>query len=127
MANKRIIIKGVIFLLFLVCSIFILSENKKDHVSVNLLNDYESLVLYYGNTCPHCKIVEKYIEDNSLRETMKIVDKEIHDDKNLGELNERASICGISSSSIGIPFLWSEGRCYVGDEEIINYLKNKVN
>jgi glutaredoxin len=85
-------------------------------------------VFYYGNTCPHCKEVEDWMEENKIEEKLKIVKKEVYDNKaNASELFSVAKKCGINSSSIGVPFLYTqEGKCLIGTPDVTNYLKEKA-
>lgn len=91
-------------------------------------NKNEEMVFYYGNTCPHCKDVENWMEENKIEEKLKIVKKEVYDNKaNASELFSVAKKCGINSSSIGVPFLYTqEGKCLIGTPDVTNYLKEKA-
>ncbi|BCX14649.1 MAG: hypothetical protein KatS3mg088_332 [Patescibacteria group bacterium] len=87
------------------------------------------LVFYYGNTCPHCKDVEEWMNSNKIEEKLKITKKEVYDNQNnASELVSTAQKCGLNTSSIGVPFLYTqEGKCLIGTPDIINYLKEKAN
>lgn len=87
------------------------------------------LVFYYGNTCPHCKDVEDWMSSNKIEEKLKITKKEVYDNRNnASELVSTAQKCGLNTSSIGVPFLYTqEGKCLIGTPDIINYLKEKAN
>ena len=85
-----------------------------------------ALVLYYGITCPHCEVVEEWLEGNpKTKEKSGLITKEVYENqKNSRELAEKAKKCQIEESSgIGVPFLYDNGQCIVGDQPIINYLK----
>ncbi|MFH1175319.1 MAG: glutaredoxin domain-containing protein [bacterium] len=80
----------------------------------------DDVVLYFGSTCPHCKVVEKFIEENNIN----IQTKEIFQNKNnANELRQVAKICKIPDNEIGVPLLWTGTRCLSGDSDIINFLK----
>ncbi len=88
-----------------------------------------SLVLYYGNTCPHCKVVEEYISQNGLEGKLDISQKEVYQNQNNNnELIERAKTCGINLNGLGVPLLWdgADSKCYEGDKAIIDFLKQKA-
>jgi glutaredoxin len=122
----KLLILGLLSLLSLSYSIFILTNNmfKMKQVEKSTGND---IVLFYGETCPYCKVVERYIEDNNIEEKLRINKKEVYKNKdNLKELEKRAQDCNLSTSSIIIPFLWDGEKCYVGDEEITIFLKAKT-
>ncbi len=86
-----------------------------------------SIIFFYGQECPHCKIVEKYIEENKIAEKINFSQGEVyHNKKNAEFLVEKAGQCGIDTKSIGVPLLWADEKCYVGDKDVIEFLKNKV-
>jgi glutaredoxin len=87
-----------------------------------------SITLYYGETCPHCKIVEEFIVNNSVESKITIIHKEVFINKtNALELEKIARSCNLDTTKIGVPFLDAEGKCYVGDEPIIAFLQTKLN
>jgi len=91
-------------------------------------NKREELVFYYGITCPHCKEVEKWMEENKIEEKIEIIKKEVYDNKtNAEELVKSAKSCGLDTSAIGVPFLYTpEGKCLIGTPDVENYLKAKA-
>jgi|GEM_PF-1502548 glutaredoxin len=85
------------------------------------------LVIYYGEQCPHCRIVENYIEDEGIGKDFDIEMKEVsQNEDNKSELIKRAEYCNIKGP-IGVPFLWDGQACYSGDEDIVDYLRTKTN
>jgi glutaredoxin-related protein len=85
------------------------------------------IVLFYGQECPHCKIVEKYIEDNEITEKVTFAQAEVyHNKSNADFLAEKAGKCGFDEKLIGVPFLWEKDKCYVGQEEVIQFFKDKI-
>ncbi len=93
----------------------------------NQKNSESQIVLYYGEGCPHCKIVDDYIEENKIGEKVSFVRKEVYyDQENQEELVRRARECSVSDDSIGVPFLWDGKTCLIGDQDIINFFKDKA-
>jgi len=87
----------------------------------------DKTILYFGNTCPHCKDLEKYILDNKIKEKVNIEEKEVYDNKiNSSELTLVATSCNIPSDKIFVPFMYAEGKCLVGGEDITTYLDSKA-
>ena len=85
------------------------------------------IVLYYGNTCPHCKIVEQYLTDNKVPDKVKFAQKEVYDNKdNALELAARAKTCGLDTDAIGVPFLWDGKECIQGQEQVIAFFKDRA-
>ena len=85
------------------------------------------IVLYYGDTCPHCKIVEEFLQTNKISEKVSFVQKEVYNNAaNAKELAEKAKSCGLATDSIGVPFLWDGQKCYTGQTDVINFFKQKA-
>jgi len=88
------------------------------------------LLLFTSDTCPHCKIVEQYIQENNI--TSKIfftqlkVSNETKDIANVETMQKVAKKCGISSSELGVPLFWDGQRCFIGDADITSYFKSKI-
>lgn len=88
----------------------------------------EDLILFYSSTCSHCAVVEKYISDNQILSKIDLVQKEVSGDKNnSSELVAKAKKCGIKANSIGVPLLWNNGECLVGDKSIIAFFTQEIN
>ena len=67
----------------------------------------EGVVLYYGQDCPHCKNVEKFIEDNKIADKVKFSQKEIqYNLNNSREFLAKAKECGINQNEAGVPFVY---------------------
>jgi len=83
-------------------------------------------VLYYGEGCMHCAKVEAFMEEQGLDDG--IVKKEIYrNPQNASEFNEVCDENGIKLMNRGVPFLSVGDKCYIGDEQIINYFNNVNN
>lgn len=81
-------------------------------------------ILYYGNGCPHCAEVEDFIKNNAFN--FSIEQKEIYQNKiNAEEFNKVCAEEGISLMNRGVPFLYAENECFIGDKQIISYLSAK--
>jgi glutaredoxin len=94
----------------------------------SIVNDENgSLIFFYGNTCPHCKDVEEWMDKNRVEEKVKITKKEVYDNRqNSLELSQVAKGCGIPTDNIGVPFLFADGKCLVGTPDIVDYLTKKA-
>jgi len=86
----------------------------------------EGTVLFYGEDCPHCKVVEEFIAENDIRSKMNITDLEVWDNQSntllLGQVAEKCNID--TSQGVGVPLLYDGQNCYMGDIDIINFFKN---
>ena len=85
--------------------------------------DNSSIIFFYGAACPHCQDVEKYIADHQLDQKVVFSKREVWGDTaNANLMAEKAQACGLKLDDIGVPFLWSAGKCYVGENEVENFL-----
>lgn len=86
-----------------------------------------NLTYYWGNGCPHCKIVADFLSTWDKKDKVIIEKKEIWGDSaNAKELEARYTFCKITSpSEMGVPLLFTpDGKCFSGDINIINYFKD---
>jgi len=132
--DKKILIPTILFIAVLIFSFLALSQKKdKNQPRINETTQQENhqpsqIILFYGNGCPHCAIVEQYIEENKIQDKISFVQKEVYyNQSNAKELEAKAKICELPSDSIGVPFLWDGEKCLIGDQEIINFFKQKIN
>jgi glutaredoxin len=108
--NNKVVIKKVL-------------DKKQTKVNTTILD----LTLFYGNACPHCADLEKWMQENKIEEKIKIIKKEVYDNQqNAQELTQAAKKCGLTTNSIGVPFLFAEGRCLIGTSDIISFLSQKA-
>jgi glutaredoxin len=90
--------------------------------------DNSAIILFYGTECPHCQEVERYLNENKISEKVQFSQREIfHDQANSALLVEKAKSCNVNLDNLGVPFLWSEGQCIMGQQEIIQFFQNKIN
>ncbi len=79
---------------------------------------------FYGAECPHCKDVMKFLEENKIAEKVKFEKKEVwHDTANAAAMNDRAKLCGLDVNKIGVPFVFAEGKCYIGTPDVEAYFR----
>jgi glutaredoxin len=131
--KNKIIIPTILFIAVLAFSFFALWQEKNKNQSLideptgKESQEVSQIILFYGNGCPHCAIVEKYIEENNIKNKISFAEKEVYyNQANAKELEAKAKICGLPTDSIGVPFLWNGGTCLIGDKDIVNFLKQKA-
>ncbi len=93
----------------------------------NQIKNQASPILFYGDTCPHCQIVEKYINDHDVQAHFKFKELEVfHDQANAQLLGHYAQRCQLNTEKgVGVPFLWTGKKCLIGQKVIINFFQNK--
>ena len=108
-----------IVVIFIVIAMVLIISSKKHETSEK--------ILFFGSTCPHCKIVEKFITDNNIKSKIAFSELEVYENTaNQKVLVEKAKICGIDQNAIGVPMFWDGKACLTGDEPIINYFKEQI-
>jgi glutaredoxin len=122
--------KKILIIILIVAAIFITFKFVYKSETPNLSTDSADLILFWGNGCPHCEVVKKYITDNSLDNKIKISQKEVYYDKNNQKLlEETVKKCPDvdTSQGIGVPlaFVPETQKCLLGDTPIIDWLKTK--
>ncbi len=137
MQKQKIITSILVLVIVGLLIIIILGSKNKTKDTARMKNDQsvpeivevgkKIPIFFYGNTCPHCKDVEEWMENNKIKEKMEIIKKEVYDNKaNAQELSLAAQSCGLDTNNIGVPFLYAENKCFIGTPDIINYLSEKA-
>lgn len=93
-----------------------------------IAGDDSSIILFYGEECPHCKIVEQYIADNNIKDMLVFSELEVnHNTANASLMVEKQKACKLNKKNIGaVPFLWTAEKCYLGQDEIIQFFLFKT-
>ncbi len=89
--------------------------------------DTNAIILFYGEGCPHCKTVDDFINQNKIGDKVEFTRLEVwYNKNNQNILAEIAQKCGIKTNQVGVPFLWDGDKCYIGDEDTINFFKQQA-
>jgi glutaredoxin len=83
----------------------------------------DTYYLFVSNTCPHCKKVEEFIEENKIEETTEIIKYEMSDPNNQKYFLEAGELC--NQQLTGVPVLYKNNKCLVGDQPIIDELSKE--
>ena len=120
--TKKVLLSVFAGIIILGGGLFILLKNKGEEPTIG-----QGIILFYGTGCPHCEKVEEYLQENNIESKINIEKKEVYDNKdNANLLAKIAKKCGIKENELGVPFLWTGSECKIGDEDIINFFKEKV-
>jgi glutaredoxin len=95
------------------------------------LPDQTAVILYYGDTCPHCKELEAWLEEQQVTEKLagkiELQRKEVYNNPtNAQELTTVAQSCGAAEQGVGVPFLYAQGTCLVGTDQIESYFESQM-
>lgn len=121
---KKFIPAAVVIIVIAAVGYFIWQRGASNNDQVDKVTvDNSNIILFYGRECPHCHDAEKYIADHQLDQKVKFSKLEVwHDKANANLLSEKAKECNIKKDEVGVPFLWADGKCYEGVNQVENYL-----
>ena len=111
------IVRLVIPLIFVLLSILYVI-NKADVAGVT----DDNILIFTTPTCPHCKVVKDYISQNNILEKLPLVVLDANKPAYSKLLSEKANICQLDPTSIGVPFYFYQNECLSGDQPIIDQL-----
>jgi glutaredoxin len=101
--------------------------NENDGLKNQLANiscKESSIMYFYGKECPHCQEVEKFIADNKISDKVKYDSLEVwHNPENAKVMKEKAQDCGLPTDQIGVPFVYSGGKCYLGAPKVEDFFR----
>ena len=87
----------------------------------------QGIILFVGDGCPHCAIVEEFLTQNKVNKKVDYTILEVYKNKsNAALMVKKATACGLSTDSLGVPFLWDGSNCLVGDVDINNFFQEKI-
>lgn len=91
------------------------------------VTEVSGTVYYYGAECPHCKKINEFLEANKIAEKVNFIKKEVwHDRANAKEMTGAASQCGIDKNNIGVPFVFDNGTCFIGEPDVQKFFSEKA-
>ncbi len=126
--NKKIILFVAILIVIFVIAIMVFGWQKNGNENPQVINNgTEGIILFYGQECPHCKDLEEWIKNNKIKEKISFTELEVyHNEENQNLIMEKARICDLDESSIGVPFLWTGETCLIGGEPIQQFFQNNI-
>jgi len=108
------------------------TENNKDLYKDFPVYDNPDLVFFWGNGCPHCENVEKWLNENNKDKKIKVNYKEVYynKDNQTALYNTAKQYCPeiIENGGIGVPtgFDPATKKCIQGDTLIVEFLTSKL-
>ena len=112
--------KRIIALFFALAAFLIIGTKQTDNVTLASSQNY----LFFSTRCAHCDKVDIYFQKNNIFEQYNIEKRNINGDA--GNAQEFNNICqdkGIPIDERGVPMLYFEGQCLMGDKPIINFFE----
>ena len=128
MKEYKIFIWVGVFMIFVVAGLIWLASQSEDINTSDVIKlDEKSIILFYGDGCPHCADVEKYIDENNITQKVSFEKLEVWNNKqNAQTMKEAAKICNLDIEKIGVPFLFAQNECYIGTPDVKEFFKQKV-
>jgi len=115
----------IITIIVLAAAIIFVWYSAASQTAINPTPFPEGIVLFYGQGCPHCEEVENFISQNNIDQKIEITRMEVwYNKNNAATLAKTAQKCGITTDTVGVPFLYDgQGHCYIGEVDVPNFLK----
>ena len=124
----KVIVGFFVAVIIIIAILFFISIKKENnyYTCTQTLGLPSEAVLYYGDTCPHCKIVEDFLTENDVASRLDFVQKEVYrNNTNAQELLLIGSLCRLPSNYVGsVPLFYMDGKAFLGDKPIIEFLNN---
>lgn len=90
-----------------------------------LNSDY--IILFYDKECEHCKNIELFLIKNNLYAILNIKKYEVSlNEKNHKDMENLYKKCIDPKRALEVPLVSYNDKCYMGEEEVIKMLKNRM-
>jgi glutaredoxin len=84
------------------------------------------IIYYYSSNCPHCTAVSRFLDENNVADKVNYAKKEVSgSQENQKEFLGAVKKCG-NNPSKAVPFLYTPDNCYLGQDEVIIFFKEKA-
>jgi glutaredoxin len=121
---KHILLISLVSILLLIGAAWWLSGGKVGSASTFNPN---RIIFFYGANCPHCQETEKWFEEQKVADKIAFERKEVSTPAVQVELQQAVKYCQFDDSQgIGVPFLFAEGKCYMGTPDVEGFFKQKL-
>lgn len=125
---QKIVVAFFVISLMIIAALFVVHKMKANPG----IEFPKENVLYYSELCPHCKNVEKFMEENNVASRIEIAKKEaLVNLTNKAEMKSIIEKCRIDLSKAGFPLLYTgaedNSSCLMGDADIISFFKSELN
>jgi len=94
---------------------------------VNLAELEGKITYYYRDDCPHCQNILNFIEENKISEKVGFTKKELSTDAaSSREFLAVVKKCGIAAEEAGVPLVYADGQCFLGEPKVMELFKKKA-
>ncbi len=85
------------------------------------------ILLFESADCDNCAKVEAYIKNNNVDKKVAFTRFDVADDITVRNiLSDKAQICGLDQSQLGVPFLWDGSHCILGYVDVIQFFRKEM-
>lgn len=113
--KKEILMIGGIVVLFFASVFLVYSLNQPKSITQTRILNKKDFIYFYGVTCPHCKELNKFLEEKGINKKVKYEKLEVfYNEDNAALMKQAAEMCKIEPSGMGVPFILDHGKCVVG-------------
>ncbi|OGZ67958.1 MAG: hypothetical protein A3D44_01570 [Candidatus Staskawiczbacteria bacterium RIFCSPHIGHO2_02_FULL_42_22] len=85
------------------------------------------IILFKEAGCAPCAKVDDFIKNSNIEQIFAFTTLEISgSSKNVTILADKAQICGLNPSDVGVPFLWDGQHCVLGYVDVIHFFEEKI-
>ena len=124
--NKKTFTPAIIFLALAVVAIIFVAKSEMGPKVVNEAVESD-IILFYGETCTYCLVVDEFLEDNKIEDKISFERLEIYNNKaNAALITAKAKFCGVNNDSISVPFLWDGENCLMGYPKVIAFFEAEL-
>ncbi len=127
-------ITTILIIIAVLVGLYLLTSKKPDSLISNptpVPTPTSNLVLFYGTTCPHCKVVEEFIFTNQIDQKLAISQLEVYENKSnavvFSDMVKKVCPDQLTPQGLSVPFFIDQenNQCLIGDTPIIDYLSEK--
>jgi hypothetical protein len=118
-------------MIFIIASILIIGGLYYISIQQNNILKINTIYYMYTDECPNCVIVKQWMIDNNFEEiinTLQINFTKLNMDNSLSLpfFNRATKECQLPLASVGVPFVFHNGSCFIGRIEVIDHLNETI-
>ncbi len=117
-----------IILIALFGTLFLVYQTTQSSLSTTSLVtlDKDAFIYFYGNTCPHCAELNEWLKETGIEKKVKFEKREVYQNKaNANLMEQAAQICNLDTTQLGVPFVYDNGKCYIGSDQAKEIFQKK--
>ena len=125
---KQQLLAFSIILIALFGTLFLVYQTTQSSLSTtsSVTLDKDAFIYFYGNTCPHCAELNEWLKETGIEKKVKFEKREVYQNKaNANLMEQAAQICNLDTTQLGVPFVYDNGKCYIGSDQAKEIFQKK--